>query len=151
MESTVAAISQSSKLSWASSPRASRRAIAASPVGDRVIRPGRVDRAHRDVLIADAAVLAFPSEYEGFGAPLVEAMAVGTPVVCGDQTAVREVVADAGVVVPEIAADAWAHAIGAAQHRRDELVEAGRMRRSEFTLATSGRALADAYDRAAGR
>jgi alpha-1,3-rhamnosyl/mannosyltransferase len=128
-----------------------RRAIAASPVGDRVIRPGRVDRADRDVLIADAAVLVFPSEYEGFGAPLVEAMALDTPVVCGDQTAVREVVGDAGVVVPETSADAWARAIGAARRRRDELVETGRVRRADFTLATSGRALADAYARAAGR
>ena len=62
-------------------------------------RPGRVPDAERDALIAGADVLVFPSQYEGFGAPLVEAMAFGVPVVCCDHPAIREVVGDAGVIV----------------------------------------------------
>ena len=58
--------------------------------------------------MADALV--FPSEYEGFGAPVVEAMALGTPVICADQPALVEVVGDAGLVLPRDA-DAWADAL----------------------------------------
>ena len=69
-------------------------------------RPGgaprpRVATHDRDALIAGADGARVPaSEYEGFGAPLVEAMALGTPVVCSDNAAVREVVGDAALVTP---------------------------------------------------
>ena len=76
----------------------------------RVVRPGRVSNAHRDGLIAMADALVFPSEYEGFGAPVVEAMALGTPVICADQPALVEVVGDAGLVLARDA-DAWADAL----------------------------------------
>ena len=42
----------------------------------------------------------FPSEYEGFGAPVLEAMALGTPVLCSDRGALPEVAGDAAVVLP---------------------------------------------------
>ena len=61
----------------------------------RIVRTGRVSDAHRDGLIARHG-LVFPSQYEGFGAPVVEAMALGTPVICSDQPALVEVVGDAG-------------------------------------------------------
>ena len=54
-------------------------AIAGAGVTGRVVRPGRVPAADRDGLIALAEALVFPSEYEGFGAPVLEAMALGTP------------------------------------------------------------------------
>jgi alpha-1,3-rhamnosyl/mannosyltransferase len=125
-----------------------RAAIEASPHRDRVVRTGRVRSRVRDALLADATVLAFPSEYEGFGAPLVEAMAFGTPVVCSDAAAVREVVGDAAVVVEEATGAAWAAAIGVALDDRDVLVARGTERRRAFTLEESGRALASAYRRA---
>ena len=76
----------------------------------RVVRTGRVDDDDRDGLIRLADALVFPSEYEGFGAPVVEAMALGTPVICSDQEALAEVVADAGLVLPRDR-DAWADAL----------------------------------------
>jgi glycosyltransferase involved in cell wall biosynthesis len=116
----------------------------------RVIRTGRVPDADRDALIAGAAALVFPSEYEGFGAPLVEAMMLGTPIVSSGQPAVREVVGDAAVMVePGSDGEAWASAVGRALDRRDELVAAGRKRRQQFTLDVSGAALASAYRQAA--
>jgi glycosyltransferase involved in cell wall biosynthesis len=120
-----------------------RAAIAASSA--RVHRLGRVDDADRDALLAGAEALVFPSEYEGFGAPLVEAMALGTPVVCSDAPAVVEVVGHAAVVVAERSGAAWAHAVETACARRAELVAAGHARRADFTIEVSGAALAVAY------
>jgi alpha-1,3-rhamnosyl/mannosyltransferase len=128
-----------------------RAAVAASPHRGRVHRLGRVPDHERDALLAHAEALVFPSEYEGFGAPLVEAMALGTPVVCSTAAAVTEVVGDAAVVVPERSGSAWAEAVDEARRRRSELADRGHTRRREFTLATSGAALARAYRIAAGR
>lgn len=126
-----------------------RERIARSAHVDRIVRPGRVDAADLDALIAGAEALVFPSEYEGFGAPLVEAMALGTPVVASDAPAVREVVGDAGVIVEDghgpDAAAAWASAVDAARAGRAALVERGHRRRDAFTLRTSGTALDAAY------
>ena len=105
--------------------------------------------ADRDGLIAAAEALVFPSEYEGFGAPLLEAMVAGTPVVCSDQAAVPEVVGDAGLVRP-IDPDAWKGALDDVAAARDDLVAAGRRRAELFTTATSGAALAAAYRACAG-
>jgi len=118
----------------------------------RVVRTGRIPDSDRDALIAGAAALVFPSEYEGFGAPLVEAMTLDTPIVASAQPAVREVVGDAGVVVNEDgddAGEAWAAAVLTAIGRRDELIAAGRQRRRQYTLEASGAALAAAYRQAA--
>lgn len=111
---------------------------------DRVTRAGRVPESHRDGLIRLADALVFPSEYEGFGAPVLEAMALGTPVVCSDQAALAEVVGDAGLVLPRDV-DMWASALDVVAAGRDELVAAGRRRAACFTAERSGAALADAY------
>ena len=91
----------------------------------RVVRPGRVPAADRDGLIALAEALVFPSEYEGFGAPVVEAMALGTPVVCSDQAALAEVVGDAGIVLPRDV-DAWAGALDEVAAATADALVAGR-------------------------
>ena len=88
--------------------------------------------------------MGFPSEYEGFGAPLVEAMALGTPVIAADQPAVAEVVGNAGIVLPRDS-DAWASALDDVGVRRQELVAAGFRRSAEFTAERSGAALVSAY------
>ena len=113
-------------------------------LGGRVVRTGRVTDAHRDGLIALADALVFPSEYEGFGAPVVEAMALGTPVICSDQPALAEVVGDAGIVLPR-EPEAWADALDVLTRRVVELRTAGRRRAASFTAERSGAALAAAY------
>ncbi len=113
-------------------------------LGSRVIRPGRVPAADRDGLLAAADALVFPSQYEGFGAPVIEAMALGTPVICSDRAALPEVAGGAALVRP-LDLDAWKGALDEAREHRDELVAAGRARAAMYTTAASGAALAAAY------
>lgn len=123
--------------------------IAELGLGDRVVRPGRVPDADRDGVIAIAQALVFPSSYEGFGAPLIEAMAIGTPVVCGDHPALREVAGGAALVLPDDV-EAWADAPERAHRERTRLVAAGRERLAAFTTGASATALLAAYEQAAG-
>jgi glycosyltransferase involved in cell wall biosynthesis len=117
-------------------------------LGHRVVRGGRVDDDDRDGLISLADALVFPSEYEGFGAPVVEAMALGTPVICSDQAALAEVVGDAGLVLPRDQ-DAWSGALDFVDSNREQMKVAGRRRAEKFTAAKSGEGLATAYRLAA--
>ena len=105
---------------------------------------GRVSQADRDGLIKMSKALVFPSEYEGFGAPVIEAMALGTPVICSDRTCLPEVVGDAGLVLP-LDVDAWARALDLVESRRAQYLEASERRIENFTAEASGRALASAY------
>jgi len=122
----------------------------AATTDERVRRVGRVSAADRNGLLAMADAMVFPSQYEGFGAPLIEAMALGAPVVCGDATCMPQIVGTAGVVRP-LSPDAWAGVLDEVRDRRDELVTAGLLRAEDFTSATSGAALAGVYEKALAR
>lgn len=110
----------------------------------RIVHVGRVDDADKNGLIAMAAAMVFPSRYEGFGAPLIEAMALGTPVLCSDATCLPDVAGDAAVVAP-LEPDAWAEGLRRVLAQRDALVAAGYRRAGEFTSLRSGQALVEAY------
>jgi glycosyltransferase involved in cell wall biosynthesis len=62
-------------------------------------------------LYANAAVFAYPSLVEGFGLPILEAMAAGLPVVASDAEAVQEVAGDGALIVPTLTGDRWAQAL----------------------------------------
>jgi glycosyltransferase involved in cell wall biosynthesis len=68
-------------------------------VADRLVFPGYIDDADVPTLYAAASVFAYPSMAEGFGLQLLEAMAVGCPVVASDRSSLSEVVGDAGLTV----------------------------------------------------
>lgn len=80
---------------------------------DQVLLPGYVADADLPALYTAATVFAFPSLYEGFGLPILEAMACGAPVVSSNTSALPEVVGEAGLLVPPRDAGALASALAA--------------------------------------
>ncbi len=83
-----------------------------------------------------AALFVFPSLYEGFGLPVLEAMACGTPVICSDATSLPEVAGDAALRVSPSDAEGWAEAMYRAltdAHLREELRARGLERARAFT------------------
>ena len=122
----------------------------AASTDQRIRRVGRVPAADRNGLLAMADAMVFPSQYEGFGAPLIEAMALGAPVICSDATCMPQVVGHAGLVRP-LTRDAWASVLDEVRVRRRELVAAGHRRAQDFTSEASGAALALVYAKALSR
>jgi glycosyltransferase involved in cell wall biosynthesis len=101
------------------------------------------------LLYAGARALAFPSRYEGFGLPALEAMACGTPVLATDGSALREVVADGGWLLP-LEEATWADALATiatddAAHAR--LATAGQRRAAQFTWESTAAATLAVYRR----
>jgi glycosyltransferase involved in cell wall biosynthesis len=88
-------------------------------------------------LLRGARCLVYPSLYEGFGLPVLEAMACGTPVVTSRGGATEEVAGRAAVLVDPRDPSAIAAGIEEAGRRRDELVAAGRARAAGFTWSRS--------------
>jgi alpha-1,3-rhamnosyl/mannosyltransferase len=126
---------------------------ARADLSGRVRRTGRIPRDDVEGLIAHAAVLAFPSRYEGFGLPVLEAMVRGTPVVAAATTALPEVVGDAGILLPPDDVAAWREGLRSVLDdpaERDRLVEAGHARAARFTWAKTATGLIDAHRVALG-
>ena len=122
-----------------------RRAIIESGLQSRVIMPGRVSHADRNGLLAIATAMVFPSEYEGFGAPIIEAMRCGTPVIGSDRASVPEVIGDAGIVAP-LERDAWVRGLARVVEERATFVAAGLRRADDFTAEKSAEDLVRQYE-----
>jgi alpha-1,3-rhamnosyl/mannosyltransferase len=118
-------------------------------LGGRALRIGRVGARDRDGLIKMSVALVFPSLYEGFGAPALEAMALGTPVIASNCASLPEVIGDGGLVLP-LEEAAWAGALTEVHARRDELVRRGHARAAQFTAALSAQDLCRGYEYALG-
>jgi glycosyltransferase involved in cell wall biosynthesis len=106
----------------------------------RVKRLGYIDDADLPALYGGCESFVFPSTYEGFGLPPLEAMACGAPVVCSNTTALPEVVGDAAVTVDPRDAGAIGDAIVSLtddRARRADLFERGRARAARFSWDAS--------------
>jgi len=87
--------------------------LAALPteVTREIVLAGYVADADLPTLYGGADALCYPSRYEGFGLPPLEAMACGCPVLCSRASSLPEVVGDAGILLPFADSSAWAHAL----------------------------------------
>ena len=104
-------------------------------------------------LYTGAELFVFPSLYEGFGFPPLEAMACGTPVVSSTGGSLSEALGDAALMVGEFAPEAWTHSVTRAltdSELRARLVEAGRRRAAAYTWAETARRTWDVYRKVAG-
>ena len=122
-----------------------RAAIKRLGVGERVELAGHVEREELAALYRGAACLVFPSRYEGFGLPVVEAMASGTPVVAARAGAVPEVAGDAAVLVEPGDPVALAGGIERALADRERLVAAGLERAKRYSWVETARRTLDVY------
>jgi glycosyltransferase involved in cell wall biosynthesis len=91
-------------------------------------------------ITASAYALVYPSLFEGFGLPIIEAMQAGTPVICSDTSSMPEASADAALFADPNSPDAIAKqmlAIYKDESLRDELVQKGKRRAAEFSWDTT--------------
>ncbi len=101
-------------------------------------------------LYSAAAVFTFPSLYEGFGLPPLEAMACGTPAVVSDASSLPEIVGDAGLRVPPDRPADWAAALAAVlsnESLRSHLREAGFRQAARFCWSETARRTVEIYEK----
>mgnify|MGYP001584626304 FL=1 len=123
------------------------KAIDGGPHADRIDRTGRIPADLLASHLSGASVVAFPSSYEGFGIPVVEAMAAGVPVLVSGGTPAADLVGGGSVVSAVAGPDRWANELERLlvddRHRR-LMVETGRQGATAHTWEAS----ADALERA---
>jgi glycosyltransferase involved in cell wall biosynthesis len=127
-------------------------AVAASGVSDRILLAGYVPEADKPALFTGADVFVYPSRYEGFGLPVLEAMACGTPVVTTTGGSLPEVAGDAALLIEPGDVDTLAVSIGKLAGEAGErvaLVQRGMVRAAGFTWNRCAALTAEAYRRAA--
>jgi glycosyltransferase involved in cell wall biosynthesis len=136
-------------LSEATMERAER-----SPYRSEIIFPGFIPEEELPTLYSAAEAFAFPSHYEGFGLPVLEAMACGTPVVASRASSLPEVVGDAGMQVDPDDSERLASALellALNPEMRADFRERGIARAAGFTWDAAAQVMLDVYHKVAGR
>jgi glycosyltransferase involved in cell wall biosynthesis len=110
-----------------------------------VIRLGYVDDDELARLYRGASVFVYPTRFEGFGIPVLEAMASGVPVVASAHASLDEACGDAAVRADPESPEAIAAAVEEALRRRDELVPRGLAHAAQFSARATGEAFLSAY------
>ena len=138
------------KLGW--SADALRRRVEGTARAGWLHPLGYVDEASLAALYRRARLFVFPSRYEGFGLPVLEAMAAGVPVVASDLPVLRELAGDAVLYAPPLDPDAWIRRTEELLDDPDRargLADAGRRRADCFTWERAAEAYASVFREAA--
>ncbi|WP_448382527.1 glycosyltransferase family 4 protein [Desulfosoma sp.] len=126
----------------------------AGPGEPQAVLTGFVDDATLAALYSGATALVYPSLYEGFGLPVLEAMACGCPVVCSDIDALKETAGDAALFTnphdPDGLASVLDDLLGSAQ-RREEYRCRGLERARRFSWEKTARAMMEVFEKVAER
>jgi len=119
--------------------------------GNRIVLPGYVPSEDLGALLSGAIAFVLPSRYEGFGLPILEAMACETPVICSNASSLPEVAGDAAMLIDPDDVEGLAQAMARLYREpelRRELVARGQERVSEFSWRRCARAVLGAFEQA---
>ncbi|MFP3941342.1 MAG: glycosyltransferase family 4 protein [Thermoanaerobaculia bacterium] len=140
------------KLGWSADTL--RRRVEEAAHAGWLLHLGYVDEATLAALYRRTRLFVFPSHYEGFGLPVLEAMAAGVPVVASDLPVLREVAGDAVLYAPPLDPEAWTLRIEGLlddPERTRRLAAAGRARAERFTWERTAEAYTAVFREASGR
>ncbi len=115
-----------------------------------VFLPGYVNENDLPLWYASALAFAYPSKYEGFGLPVIEAMATGTPVITSNVSSLPEVAGNAAILIPPDDIDAWTSAmvdIATSPDLRDRLINSGLSRAKNFSWEKCAQMTHDVYEK----
>ncbi len=124
--------------------------LEASPARQAVLFPGFVPDADLPAVYAGSQAVAFPSEFEGFGLPVLEGMACGAPVVCSNTSSLPEVAGDAALLVDPLDTDALTDALRrvlADPGLAAELRQRGYAQAARFSWSRAAQETAAVYER----
>jgi glycosyltransferase involved in cell wall biosynthesis len=115
-----------------------------------VLFPGYIEAADKSALLSGATAFVFPSLYEGFGFPVLEAMQCGVPVLCSNTSSLPEVAGEAALMIDPLSVDSIAQ--GLTQITRDEtlrrkLIEAGYTQAKKFSWQSCANVVLQVFDR----
>jgi glycosyltransferase involved in cell wall biosynthesis len=128
--------------------------IAALDVGAAIARPGLIEEDDLAGLFAGADVFLYPTLYEGFGLPVIEAMACGTPVLTSSTSALQEIAGGYAYLVDPLDVDAIARGIVALTTDpkvRSDFVELGKKRALDFSWDKAAERTLEVYGEALTR
>lgn len=129
-------------------------AIARLDLDDAIVQPGYIEDENQLIaLYQGASAFVFPSRYEGFGLPPLEAMAAGIPVIASNRTSLPEVVGNAGLLVDPDDVLEWTRSIRRVLSEdalRARLIDEGRKRVQQFSWQRTADATLDVYHSAVG-
>ncbi|MEM1179885.1 MAG: glycosyltransferase family 1 protein [Acidobacteriota bacterium] len=138
---------------WSGSEHVHAR-IEASPYAERIVTTGFISSELLHDLLDGADLLVFPSLYEGFGLPVLEAMGAGVPVACSDRSSLPEVAGEAAFYFdpedPQSICDGIASALGDEALRQSRVAE-GRRRAGVMTWRRSAELTVDSLEKAVSR
>ncbi|HWQ60050.1 MAG TPA: glycosyltransferase family 1 protein [Candidatus Fimivivens sp.] len=123
-----------------------KRAIGTSEYRNEIVETGYVDNTQKSVLLENADIFVFPSLYEGFGLPVIEAQASGVPVVTSDISSLPEVAGKGAVFVGPLFSESIADGVWQVlsdRDFRDGIIKKGRSNAERFDWAKCAGEIAD--------